>query len=163
MTLKSKGYLLVDLSIALTIFSILSLGIFTFYKTYKKIDTENKRKIEYLNCINYISMNLKYNLTFDEVLELILDKEYTFDMKNELSIDELNSSDKWLSGNIYEVNKIIKNNNKLNGYYISLSSAYESDKTESINKDILSIKIKFMKNSEQCLYENIITKYRYIL
>lgn len=161
MTSKSRGYLLVDLSIALSIFSILSFGIFTFYRTYKRIDKDNKKKIECLNYIDYISMELKYNLDFS-ILERRLDKEYILDIANISSINELIEKGELLIESIEEIDKTINDNHDLNGYYMILSIVNESS-NNSINKDILNIKVRFMENKEECIYENIIKKYRYIL
>ena len=94
MTSKSRGYLLVDLSIALSIFSILSFGIFTFYRTYKRIDKDNKKKIECLNYIDYISMELKYNLDFS-ILERRL--EFSFEGISKCSLGMIiKICDRWL-------------------------------------------------------------------
>ena len=76
MTLKNRGYLLVDIAIAMTIFSVFSLSIFTFYKTYKGIDTENKIRVEGLDYVNCISMEIKHNLTFDDLLNLKIGEDY---------------------------------------------------------------------------------------
>lgn len=155
---KNKGYLLVDISMALTIFSILAFGIFTFYKTYKRIDNDNKNKLQCLNYVNYICSELKYNLDFN-ILEEGLDKEYTLDVKKISNINELRVKDNWL---IKSVEKIINDNDKLNGYYISIGIVNEND-NNSVNKNILNIEIKFMKNNGQYIYENIIKRYKYIL
>lgn len=144
MTLKNKGYLLVDLSIAISIFSILSFGIFTFYKTYKRIDIENKRNIEYLNYINYVCAEIKYNLTFDEILKLGINKEYI-----------INMNEKDLNNNFIKKDKSIEKK-LLNKEHIVLSVKDNKD-------NILDINIKFMKNSSECIYENTIKKYRFLL
>ena len=97
MTSKSRGYLLVDLSIALSIFSILSFGVFTFYRTYKRIDKDNKKKIECLNYIDYVSMELKYNLDFSilerkEEMKEKVEKPLVYDkleIKNKLSNNKI--------------------------------------------------------------------------
>lgn len=148
MTLKNKGYLLVDLSIAISIFSILSFGIFTFYKTYKRIDTENKRNIEYLNYMNYVYSEIKYNLTFDEILELGLDKEYVIDIsKNKLNADLFNNFEKNFKGGKKEV---------FNKEYIAFT-------VKDNKENILNINIKFINSSSECIYENTIKKYRFLL
>ena len=77
MTSKSRGYLLVDLSIALSIFSILSFGIFTFYRTYKRIDKDNKKKIECLNYIDYISMVTASSIVLVNKRKLPISKRYS--------------------------------------------------------------------------------------
>ena len=162
MTSKSRGYLLVDISIAMTIFSILSFGIFTFYKTYKRIDGENKGKIECLNDMNYIFMELKYNLDFNKILELDLDKEYIFEVENNSAENKLLLKDNLFIENIKKVDDVLKE--VLNKEHIKINIINENTNSSNINEgNILNIEIKFMKNSEQCLYENTIKKYRYIL
>lgn len=162
MTSKNKGYLLVDISIAMTIFSILSFGIFTFYKTYRRIDTENKRKIEYLNYINYISMELKYNIDFNEVLELDLNKEYILEIENILDENSLVLKDNLFIKEIRKVDETLKE--ILNKEHIRISVFDENANNQHISEEkVLNIEIKFMKNSEQCIKENTIKRYKYIL
>lgn len=155
---KSRGYLLVDLSIALTIFSILSFGIFTFYKTYKKIDNDNKEKVECLNYMHYISMELKYNLDFD-ILKDGLDKKYYLDIKSISNINELIQKSNLLVKSIEKTEQTVNNSQDLNDYIV-LSIVNDG---ESVNENILNIEIKAIKNNEECIYKNIIKRYKYIL
>lgn len=159
---KNRGYLLVDVSIAMAIFSILSFGIFTFYKTYKRIDNDNKKKIECLNDMNYIFMELKYNLDFNEILELDLEKEYVLEIENILKGNKPLLKENLFIKNIRKRDEVLKE--VLDKEHIKISIMDENTSKHNINKgNVLNISVKFMKNSEQCLYENTIKKHRYIL
>lgn len=160
MTSKNRGYLLVDLSIALAIFSILSFGIFTFYKTYKRIDNDNKTKVEYLNYMHYISMELKHNLEFD-ILKSGLGKKYYLDIKNISNINELIEKSNLLVESIGKTEEIVNANYDLNEYIVINIVNEGSDSV--INENILNIEIKAIKNNKKCIYENVIKRYKYIL
>ncbi len=165
MTLKSRGYLLVDISIAVTIFSILSFGIFTFYKTYRRIDDDNKEKVEYLNYINYtdyIYSELKYNTEFKKILNLKINTDYFLNVDNLVRLQGLNLVD---GNQLIEKTDIILEDYKLKKFYIVINVGNKNDedsKNESNYNHILNIEVKVMKN-EQCIYEKIIKRYKYIL
>ena len=64
---KKKGYLLVDMVLALALISILFLGIGKSYSTYIKNNYYIKEKIKVAEIINSLAMELKHNISFEDL------------------------------------------------------------------------------------------------
>ncbi|WP_300258656.1 type II secretion system protein [Clostridium sp.] len=64
---KKKGYLLVDIVLALALVSILFLGIGKSYRTYINNNYYIKEKIKVVEIINSLAMELKYNTSFEDL------------------------------------------------------------------------------------------------
>nr|MCW5211268.1 type II secretion system protein [Clostridium perfringens] len=63
-----KGYLLVDMVLALALISILFLGIGKSYSTYIKNNYYIKEKIKKVaEIINSLAMELKHNISFEDL------------------------------------------------------------------------------------------------
>lgn len=76
MILKRRGYLLVDISVALLILSILSMTVFTFYKIYISRSLANNLKIECMQIFNSVAMEVQYNCSYDNLKRLDINKKY---------------------------------------------------------------------------------------
>lgn len=62
-----KGYLLVDMVLALALISILFLGIGKSYSTYINNNYYIKEKIKVAEIINSLAMELKHNISFEDL------------------------------------------------------------------------------------------------
>lgn len=119
---KKKGYLLVDMVLALALISILFLGIGKSYSTYIKNNYYIKEKIKVAEIINSLALELKHNISF-EGLRSINSGTYKI---STLKINDLINSDikEFLRKNLILHNK---NHNDL-GWTINIShfDQYES-------------------------------------
>lgn len=86
---KKKGYLLVDIVLALALVSILFLGIGKSYSTYINNNYYIKEKIKVVEIINSLAMELKYNTSFED-LRSIESGIYKLD---DLNINDLINND----------------------------------------------------------------------
>lgn len=64
---KKKGYLLVDLSLALFLIGLLFLGVNKNFKMYLKTNNYIKENYEVLDAMTSLSMEIKNNLTFEDI------------------------------------------------------------------------------------------------
>lgn len=62
-----KGYLLVDMVLALTLISILFLGIGKSYSIYLKNKHYTKEKVKVGEIMNSLVMEIKHNIAFDDI------------------------------------------------------------------------------------------------
>ena len=119
---KKKGYLLVDMVLALALISILFLGIGKSYSTYIKNNYYIKEKIKVAEIINSLAMELKHNISFEDLRSI---NSGTYKISS-LKINDLINSDikEFLRRNLILHNK---NHNDL-GWTINIShfDQYES-------------------------------------
>lgn len=100
---RKKGYLLVDLALGLFLMGILFLIIGSEFKIYIKNNVYTKEKVEVLDKISALSMEIKHNMSFDKIrnfkekyyklkdfkIEDLINKEiYDFLLGNTISIRE---------------------------------------------------------------------------
>ncbi len=64
---KNKGYLLVDMVLALALISILFLGIGKSYSTYINNNYYIKEKRKVVEIVNSLAMELKHNISFEDL------------------------------------------------------------------------------------------------
>ncbi|HHD2754015.1 TPA: type II secretion system protein [Clostridium perfringens] len=104
--LAKKGYLLVDMVLALALISILFLGIGRSYSIYVKNKHYTREKVEVREVMNSLVMEIKHNISFNDIREFPngkyglgdLDINRLIDMKiNNLLREELILNDKDLN------------------------------------------------------------------
>lgn len=74
--LKRNGYLMIDVAVAVALFSILSLTIITIYSSYINFKVENNIKLESIELFNAVAMEVKHNVTFSELNNLDFGTNY---------------------------------------------------------------------------------------
>ena len=139
---KKKGYLLVDMVLALALISILFLGIGKSYSTYIKNNYYIKEKIKVAEIINSLAMELKHNISFEDLRSI---NSGTYKIST-LKINDLINSDikEFLRKNLILHNK---NHNDL-GWTINI--IYKNEKPYiSENKEVKIY--KFLEKSFQNL------------
>ncbi len=139
---KKKGYLLVDMVLALALISILFLGIGKSYSTYIKNNYYIKEKIKVVEIINSLAMELKHNISFEDLRSI---NSGTYKIST-LKINDLINSDikELLRKNLILHNK---NHNDL-GWTINI--IYKNEKPYiSENKEVKIY--KFLEKSFQNL------------
>lgn len=120
-----KGYLLVDMVLALALISILFLGIGKSYSIYLKNKHYIKEKIKVGEVMNSLAMEIKHNISFDDIREISSGK-YSL---GDLDINKLINM---------EVEELLKeemrlNNQDLNGEGWSISIKHIDDYESKIN------------------------------
>lgn len=65
--LAKKGYLLVDMVLALALISILFLGIGKSYSIYIKNKHYTREKVEVREVMNSLAMEIKHNMSFNDI------------------------------------------------------------------------------------------------
>lgn len=120
-----KGYLLVDMVLALALISILFLGIGKSYSIYLKNKHYIKEKIKVGEVMNSLAMEIKHNISFDDIRKFSSGK-YSLE---DLDINKLINMD---------VGELLKeemrlNNQDLNGEGWSISIKHIDDYESKIN------------------------------
>lgn len=145
--LKSKGYLMIDLSIAVALFSILSLGIISIYDSYINFKSENDLKLESVELFHAITMEIKHNITFEQLDSLEVNKEY-YVMANDIRgiIDNPII-------NLFNINKLKNEDNLCTVRVLPKDS-----------DNAMDIEVEILKDDGIFIYENkeIIRKYSFI-
>lgn len=85
---RKKGYLLVDVVLALSIMSLLFLGISKSFNMYLRNMKYSERKIEIVEIMNALTLEIKYNLQFKEFLSLSSGAYYLGDVNRNNLIDK---------------------------------------------------------------------------
>lgn len=67
--LAKKGYLLVDMVLALALISILFLGVGNSYSIYVKNKHYTREKVEVREVMNSLVMEIKHNISFNDIRE----------------------------------------------------------------------------------------------
>lgn len=88
-TYKKKGYLLIDMVLALALISILFLGIGKSYSMYINNNYYIKEKIKVVEIINSLAMELKNNISFEDLRSI---ESGTYKLES-LNINDLISND----------------------------------------------------------------------
>lgn len=146
MKLRNKGYLLVDVVIGITIFSIAMLTIATSYSRYHKVKIMNNIIINSLEIFNSVCMEIYYNTRFEDILKLIEGKNYYLVTKE---INHIISND--------IIDLISFDNKDINEYCLVKRLNNEDD-------SILDIEIEYYKKQGEIVYMNkeVIRKYEFL-
>lgn len=126
--LAKKGYLLVDMVLALALISILFLGIGRSYSIYVKNKHYTREKVEVREVMNSLVMEIKHNISFNDIREFPngkyrlgdLDINRLIDMEiNNLLKEELILNDKDLNelGWSITINHIDDHESKVDIFY----------------------------------------------
>ncbi|ELC8441733.1 type II secretion system protein [Clostridium perfringens] len=126
--LAKKGYLLVDMVLALALISILFLGIGKSYSIYIKNKHYTREKVEVREVMNSLAMEIKHNMSFNDIRVFPsgkyglgdLDINKLIDMEiNNLLREELILNDKDLNelGWSLSINHIDDYESKVNIFY----------------------------------------------
>lgn len=126
--LAKKGYLLVDMVLALALISILFLGIGKSYSIYVKNKHYTREKVEVREVMNSLVMEIKHNISFNDIREFPsgkyglgnLDINKLIDMEiNNLLREELILNDKDLNelGWSININHIDDHESKVDIFY----------------------------------------------
>lgn len=126
--LAKKGYLLVDMVLALALISILFLGIGKSYSIYVKNKHYTREKVEVREVMNSLVMEIKHNISFNDIREFPsgkyglgnLDINKLIDMEiNNLLREELILNDKDLNelGWSITINHIDDHESKVDIFY----------------------------------------------
>lgn len=67
---------MIDVVVAVALFSILSLTIITIYSSYINFKAENNIKLESIELFNTVAMEVKHNVTFSELNNLDFGTNY---------------------------------------------------------------------------------------
>lgn len=143
--LKRKGYLMIDVCIALALFSIFSLSIISIYNSYINFKAENNIRLESIEIFNSIVMESINNTTFNEFNDLEVGNKYyisTKDIKEIIS----NSLVSLLNGSRSEEE-----------YCAITVLPRECD-------SVMDVEIEYYKEQGKFIYENkeVIRKYSFI-
>lgn len=147
---KKKGYLLVDMVLALALISILFLGIGKSYSTYINNNYYIKEKIKVAEIINSLAMELKHNISFEDLRSI---ESGTYKISS-LNVNDLINNDikEFLVKNLILHNK---NHNDL-GWTINIS---HFDQYESIINIIYKSEKPYISENIQ-IFRKILSKFR---
>ena len=144
-SMKKKGYLLLDMVLALALISILFLGIGKNFSSYINNNYYIKEKIKIVEFMNSLAMEIKHNISFED-LRSIGSGIYKLD---DLNVNDLINNDikEILRKNLTLLNK----KNDYLGWNINISHVdqYES----SINIIYKSEKPYISENKEVKIYK----------